>query len=86
MEQILLGVHEVALILGASPAAIRRRIFRGQWNLVPKPRRLGSRVVWHCADIEEWLMQHFGHGISASDQDSVHIDNKIKKRGRPRKQ
>lgn len=85
MEQVLIGVREVALILGTSPAAIRRRVFRGQWDLVPKPQRLGSRVVWHRADIEEWLMQRFGHGVSAPDHSSLHFASKDKKRGRPRR-
>lgn len=91
-ESLVLGVVEVAALLGMSARALRMRLHRGVG--APLPTRLGGRLAWRIKDVESWLeVQAITSGAayySAQDSDPRCTNNQTqqnsgRRRGRPRK-
>lgn len=53
----IVGVHELAEILGTTADAIRSNLRRKNYDAVPPPVRLGRRVVWTLRQIEEFISE-----------------------------
>lgn len=53
----IIGVHELAEILGTTTNAIRSNLGRKNYNAVPPPIRLGRRVVWTLRQVEEFISE-----------------------------
>ncbi len=45
-------IGDVQMILGTSRSTVERMVKRGEF---PKPTRIGSRVKFWIAEVEEWL-------------------------------
>lgn len=50
-DQLVLGVRDVARLLGRTPTAIYRAIDRGA-DWLPRPFRMGGRLGWLRKDVE----------------------------------
>lgn len=91
-ETLVLGVPEVASLLGMSPRALRMRLHRGVG--APLPTRLGGRLAWRRKDVESWLEnQAVSSGAayysSKAPDPSCTLQtqqNSTRRRGRPRKE
>lgn len=55
MHTRLLGINELADILGISAPAIHAHLARRNFDAVPPPIKLGRRLVWPEKVLREWL-------------------------------
>jgi len=78
LAKAVFNVNELAEVLGSTPAAIHAHLSRKNFDAVPPPIRLGRRLVWVKAEVEQWLRQRI---------DESHRQNADarKVRGRPPK-
>jgi len=51
VDKLLLNRKELAQSLGISQRTVSRLLSAGK---LPKPARLGRRLVWRVRDIQEW--------------------------------
>lgn len=51
-EKILIDTEELAHLLGVAKSTIHRHAAAGK---IPKPLRLGGRVLWKRREIEAWV-------------------------------
>ncbi|WP_443134968.1 helix-turn-helix transcriptional regulator [Halorhodospira sp. 9621] len=56
-EPKILYIEDLERGLGASRDAIRGMVRRGE---LPRPAKLGRRLVWRKEEIEHWLDMKFG--------------------------
>ncbi|WP_109476677.1 helix-turn-helix domain-containing protein [Paraburkholderia sp. C35] len=55
----LLDIHELAELLGRSPATIKKDLRRNPFAVPPRLHIPGTRLLrWRRADVEAWLAEH----------------------------
>ena len=86
-ETLILGVEEVADLLGMTPRALRMRLHRGVG--APRPMRLGGSrtLAWKRQDVEAWIdLQAAAAGADYATQSAAPSpQDSSRRRGRPRK-
>jgi len=90
MEKLVYNIDELACALGfKSVGAVYKHVHRQNWDAIPPPVRLGSRLVWPCDKVKTWLNAKTDAGIekATTPQPVVTLlpPPIKKKRGRPRK-
>jgi predicted DNA-binding transcriptional regulator AlpA len=84
MHTRLLGINELADILGITAPAIHAHLARRNFDAVPPPIKLGRRLVWPEVVLKEWLDDKIA---SAQERIAMATDEPEPDRrpGRPRK-
>lgn len=95
MEKMILGIPDLAQLMGRTEASIRLDLARKNWYRIPRPVKLGHHATWTLEMVREWyIAQAKEQGITigqappepkliriepATEQEKTKI-----KRGRPR--
>lgn len=63
MSPNLLDIHELAELLGRSPATIKKDLRRNPRAVPPRLHIPGTRLLrWRRVDVEAWLAEHVDGG------------------------
>lgn len=84
MHTRLLGINELAEVLGITAPAIHSHLARRNFEAVPPPIKLGRRLVWPESVLKEWLDEKIAQ---AQERIAAEADQLEVRRfpGRPRK-
>jgi len=88
MEKLVYNIDELAVALGyKSAGAVYKHVNRKNWDAIPPPVRLGTRLVWPCDTVKVWLSAKNEAALhkTAIDSPAFSPPPQQKKRGRPRK-
>lgn len=86
MEKLVYNIDELACALGfKSVGAVYKHVHRKNWEAIPPPVRLGSRLVWPCEKVKTWLNAKNDAGTEPQPVVTLPPPPIKKKRGRPRK-
>jgi predicted DNA-binding transcriptional regulator AlpA len=83
--QIFLYIDNVAELLGKTVQAINAHIARKDYHVVPKPGKLGQRLVWLPEQFEELKRSIFSTPPEPPLPSPLPSEIAPRRRGRPRK-
>lgn len=67
MENKLLDLNELGIMLGRSPATIKKDIKRNRLAVPPRLHIPGTRLLrWRKIDVEAWLATHVENHVGSS--------------------
>ena len=77
-----LNSHKLAEELGCTVSSIYNHVHRKNFNAVPRPIRLGRKLVWTREAVEEWLQAKLKQAENVQLEKEPQTTSKI---GRPTK-
>lgn len=85
VKKMFYYIEDMSIILGKTPASIHGHLARKQFDAVPQPIKLGRRLAWNPALVENWIQEKTDRaGGKANPQRNLERPP-TKRRGRPRK-
>lgn len=84
MEQRLYTIHDMAGLLGLTVSAIHGHLNRRNYGAVPRPIRLGRRLMWPVAIVDAWIQDKVDAAQAATEEAHQQFTQPVTL-GRPRK-
>lgn len=77
VQQRFYNIEEIAKILGKSISSVHSLLARKQFDAVPPAMKLGRRLAWLVASVDDWIEQK---ALQASAQSEEHASRTEKGR------
>lgn len=78
----VIGIHKLAAMLDCTPPSIYSHIARKNWEAIPPPICMGTRLAWAQDAVDEWLCSKMNESVETNKKANDFTPKKI---GRPTK-